>query len=803
MKKEVFISHSSIDKKTADMICSALESSGIGCWIAPRDIPYGNDWAGEIADAIEASKLFLFVLSKNSNTSRQCPKEIAVADQAGVPIICINTENVELSAALKYHLSSSHMMFLDTARIDSQLKGLISSVKDRLCPGEEAIEQPQPQPVSNTITLRASKLVTAEAEEKSETRNVDQELRQEFEKRFGKNAPPAEPPTALQEKIKSIDTKRFFDEFEKRIPGKDSGRNTEGAFWLKDYERPTLAMNESREYTAGKHFSIPIMDGIKTLVFRVREGLINSRTETVFCSAEWIEGVMNKEDSAMTFHIDTVPEKGVRLIFLHMDSVKRKVFINNGVLTNDEVLIAKNPEIIPYQKVTGKALCTSNAAYVNFSAVHDAAEDSKQEEMWDADITLTPTILIDAEEWVPVLRDIYYDETEKKQKARLKIVNDRQYLAFDLNLGNTDSASRPMTDLEKGRCYRCGSDGFPKNLNAAVKHLEQDGSAEALYEIALVFGRESEYLDRELYLDYLLRAAEQHCDRAAAELALGVLSGEIREKTVEDCVVLLEDCVSEGSKVAAFVLGFLTEQTDSRKAFESYLLSARESFRPALARLQCPADVANDDDKKQLLYELFTDGRNSALSLYCMGCVCWYGIGIEAQKDFGRSQFEAATAQGDDDAALELIDILDAEGQKKKALKMLEALAEKNVSYNLILSNRYLDGVGCEICEKNDRKALNLLKTLENGTRSTAINNLGWMYLHGRGCEVDYAEAARLFEKAATLGNAAAHWHLGEMYEKGLGVAANRATAMMYYKKASDLGSEKAQIRLSELAAEN
>ncbi len=29
------------------MICKRLESSGYSCWIAPRDIPYGNDWAGE------------------------------------------------------------------------------------------------------------------------------------------------------------------------------------------------------------------------------------------------------------------------------------------------------------------------------------------------------------------------------------------------------------------------------------------------------------------------------------------------------------------------------------------------------------------------------------------------------------------------------------------------------------------------------------------------------------------------------------------------------------------------------------
>lgn len=58
MEKQVFISHSQKDKAIADIICSSLEQAGIDCWIAPRDIPYGTDWAGEIADAIKASKIF-------------------------------------------------------------------------------------------------------------------------------------------------------------------------------------------------------------------------------------------------------------------------------------------------------------------------------------------------------------------------------------------------------------------------------------------------------------------------------------------------------------------------------------------------------------------------------------------------------------------------------------------------------------------------------------------------------------------------------------------------------------------------
>ncbi len=46
MAKHVFISHSTKDKQWADQLCSSLETVGISCWIAPRDIQPGQSWAG-------------------------------------------------------------------------------------------------------------------------------------------------------------------------------------------------------------------------------------------------------------------------------------------------------------------------------------------------------------------------------------------------------------------------------------------------------------------------------------------------------------------------------------------------------------------------------------------------------------------------------------------------------------------------------------------------------------------------------------------------------------------------------------
>jgi hypothetical protein len=53
MAHDVFISHSSVNKKAADAICHALEQNGVKCWIAPRDIPPGANYGGEIIKGIK------------------------------------------------------------------------------------------------------------------------------------------------------------------------------------------------------------------------------------------------------------------------------------------------------------------------------------------------------------------------------------------------------------------------------------------------------------------------------------------------------------------------------------------------------------------------------------------------------------------------------------------------------------------------------------------------------------------------------------------------------------------------------
>ena len=55
MAHDVFITYSTRDKAIAEAVCATLESKHITCWIAPRDVLPGTEWAEAIVDAINSS----------------------------------------------------------------------------------------------------------------------------------------------------------------------------------------------------------------------------------------------------------------------------------------------------------------------------------------------------------------------------------------------------------------------------------------------------------------------------------------------------------------------------------------------------------------------------------------------------------------------------------------------------------------------------------------------------------------------------------------------------------------------------
>lgn len=146
MAHDVFISYSANDKPIAEAMCSTLESNGLRCWIAPRDILPGMDWGGSIIDAIATSRVMVLVLSSNSNKSSQVKREVERAVNKDVIVIPFRIEDVSLSKSLEYQLSSTHWMDAVTPPIEDHLQTLAEKIRQLL-----PTDTTQPIPVQHQV----------------------------------------------------------------------------------------------------------------------------------------------------------------------------------------------------------------------------------------------------------------------------------------------------------------------------------------------------------------------------------------------------------------------------------------------------------------------------------------------------------------------------------------------------------------------------------------------------------------------------------------------------------------------------
>ena len=108
MAQQIFISYSTGDQAVADAICKALESSGVKCWIAPRDIEAASGWGGSIVAGIRASQAVLVVFSEKSNASPQVVREMEVAVSQRLPLIPVRIADALPTEDMQYFLGVSH-----------------------------------------------------------------------------------------------------------------------------------------------------------------------------------------------------------------------------------------------------------------------------------------------------------------------------------------------------------------------------------------------------------------------------------------------------------------------------------------------------------------------------------------------------------------------------------------------------------------------------------------------------------------------------------------------------------------------
>ena len=103
----VFISYASRDAAIANSIVEHLEQHGLRCWMAPRDVKPGAQYADAIVAAINEAKAVVLLLSQDAVASSHVGREVERAASKHKPIIAFRIDPATLNRTLEYFLSES------------------------------------------------------------------------------------------------------------------------------------------------------------------------------------------------------------------------------------------------------------------------------------------------------------------------------------------------------------------------------------------------------------------------------------------------------------------------------------------------------------------------------------------------------------------------------------------------------------------------------------------------------------------------------------------------------------------------
>lgn len=129
MAGDVFISYSSKDKATAEAACSALEARGIRCWIAPRDVLPGTDYAAAIVEAITQCRALVLIFSAHANASRHVAREVGRAMSKSKIVIPFRIDSDTPSGTLEYYLGDTQWLDATAPPLEARIDELAAGIQ--------------------------------------------------------------------------------------------------------------------------------------------------------------------------------------------------------------------------------------------------------------------------------------------------------------------------------------------------------------------------------------------------------------------------------------------------------------------------------------------------------------------------------------------------------------------------------------------------------------------------------------------------------------------------------------------------
>lgn len=147
-----FISYATeADRDTAFKLVEHLEAHGLKCWIAPRNVRAGKQYAEEIVRGIRTAQGFILVLSAASNTSKFVRREVEQADRRDKPIYALRIEEVDPSDALQLFLSEIHWIDAWKGELADHARSLAEMLREEEGPiearSEPKVEARTPKPL--------------------------------------------------------------------------------------------------------------------------------------------------------------------------------------------------------------------------------------------------------------------------------------------------------------------------------------------------------------------------------------------------------------------------------------------------------------------------------------------------------------------------------------------------------------------------------------------------------------------------------------------------------------------------------
>lgn len=572
----------------------------------------------------------------------------------------------------------------------------------------------------------------------------------------------------------------------------------------------------------GCHFTEVEKENIETIVYEVYVSY-SQKAKKKYYFVEKLEFSTKVKDNKKykTYYIEDPQKSGNQLVFLHFDKNNNHVLVNMGILLPDAenghiIKVSKEPMVFQLGNSIMRDFNEKDFSFDNVTEEqkNDFLNGALKDSYCDIDIEST-IITIDTETYEPVPKEIIFENGE--YKARLKMKVGKHYFSFKIQSKETFDSK--LTDFQLAECYYYGRGDFPEDKIKAAELFERIGDGESLRYLAHIWLDESgvtiEDLNEALF--FLEEANKLEGQKAGCELIyyimkyLCLVSVEKKQELIDKMFSLISIMEDKKNASAMFLAGYIYEKgiandRDMDKAFDYYYQAAYVGEKTAKIRLGIYSRE-DECDKKTCHIAFQNLQQNSGFSDYCMGRFLYDTEELYVNTSDILHFYEIAAEAGCYYAIKELAEVYTVGNRPSinpdpaRAIILYERLTDISdiyIDWGIKLANYYLDGKGCEICEKNDKKAFELLNYLSaNYTDDIVANNLGWMYKNGRGCLIDYSKAKALFESSTSK---SAYYHLGDMYENGLGVDLDIDKAISLYKTAVEKGHIKAKERLDKLS---